>query len=307
MKQEALLIIGISEKDANLYYASRFLAPDPFALIIINDRKIIITSDLEIDRAKKESCADTVLSTSLLRDSLKKQGKDDITYIDLIDKVLKEFCIESLVVPYNFWIEYADGLRQKGYKIHYKREPFFKERIIKRPDEVDNIRETLRAAEKAMNRAIRIIADADVKNGLLYSGGTPLTSEIIKREILVELLLHDCIAERTIVSCGEQTCDPHDEGRGPLHADQPIIIDIFPKSLKNRYHADITRTVVKGRASERLKRMYEVVIEAQNKAFQLIKDGAEGSMIHKEVLNVMEKRGFLTGYINGRMQGFFHG
>ncbi len=307
MRNEPLLIIGISERDANLYYASKFLAPDPFALLIIDGKRIIITSDLEIDRAKKESCADTVLSVSSIENSLKKRGKESINYIDIIEEVLNEFRIKSVIVPYNFWIEYGDQLRIRGFELRYKKEPFFENRAIKTPDEVESIRQTLRAAEKAMQRAIGIIIEADVKNGMLCAEGKILTSEMVKKEILIELLLHEAIADRTIVACGEDACDPHNEGSGPLRANEPIIIDIFPRSMKTKYYADITRTVVKGRASDGIRAMYEAVIEAQKKAFCLIKDGADGSQVHSEVQAVFAERGFITGYINGRMQGFFHG
>ena len=46
MSDENLLIIAASEADANLYYASRFLAPDPFVFVQANGRKLLLMSDL---------------------------------------------------------------------------------------------------------------------------------------------------------------------------------------------------------------------------------------------------------------------
>ena len=46
--QVATLMISSSESDSNLYYATEFLAPDPFIFIQIGDEKIIIMSDLEL-------------------------------------------------------------------------------------------------------------------------------------------------------------------------------------------------------------------------------------------------------------------
>jgi len=38
------------------------------------------------------------------------------------------------------------------------------------------------------------------------------------------------------------------------------VLDVFPKSVATGYFADITRTVVKGKASDRLKAMYAAVM-----------------------------------------------
>ena len=45
-----------------MYYATGFMAPDPFVYIQHGNRKIMITSDLELDRARSQSKADKVLS-----------------------------------------------------------------------------------------------------------------------------------------------------------------------------------------------------------------------------------------------------
>ena len=48
----AKLFIADSERNANLYYATRFLAPDAFIFVHCNGRKTLLMSDLEVDRAK---------------------------------------------------------------------------------------------------------------------------------------------------------------------------------------------------------------------------------------------------------------
>jgi len=92
-----------------------------------------------------------------------------------------------------------------------------------------------------------------------------------------------------------------------LYANQSIIMDIFPRDSQSRYFADLTRTVVRGKASPKLKKMFEAVKEGQQIAFKSIRDGTDGSMIHTAIQNRFEALGFKTGVQNGRMQGFFHG
>jgi Xaa-Pro aminopeptidase len=75
----------------------------------------------------------------------------------------------------------------------------------------------------------------------------------------------------------------------------------------SRYYADLSRTVVRGKASPKLKRMFAAVKEGQETAFRMIRAGADGSLIHQAIQRRFNELGFPTGEINGRMQGFFHG
>jgi Xaa-Pro aminopeptidase len=53
--------------------------------------------------------------------------------------------------------------------------------------------------------------------------------------------------------------------------------------------------------------MYATVQEGQKIGFDLIRDGINGKEVHDKILELFAARGFPTGKINGRMQGFFHG
>jgi len=137
--------------------------------------------------------------------------------------------------------------------------------------------------------------------------GEVLTSERVKRMIAGYLLERDYLAGHAIVAGGEQACDPHEEGHGPLKADQAIIIDIFPRSVATRYHGDLTRTVLRGQASDALRKQYAAVRAAQEEALASIRAGVEGPVVHARVCGLFEAQGFRTGEVGGRMQGFFHG
>ena len=206
-----------------------------------------------------------------------------------------------------FPIEYADQLRQKGYQLRSKSEPFYEKRIIKNKMEIKAISDAQRQTERAVQKAVDVLRKSKIKGRYIYFKGKRVTSEMIKQIINVSLMEADCIAAHTIVSCGKQCVDPHDQGSGPLLAHQSIIMDVFPRSSHTRYFADMTRTFVKGKASEKLKKMYRTVREGQEIAFRSIKDGADGMKIHEAIMRRFEQTGFKTGEIGGRMQGFFHG
>jgi Xaa-Pro aminopeptidase len=213
-----------------------------------------------------------------------------------------------LLVPGNFGVEYADGLRARGYTLSVKREPFFESRLVKSDEEIEAIAATQRATEEAVREAISAIRAARVENdGFLYLDGEQLTSEALKKIIHITLMAHECVAQHTIVASGLQGVDPHQHGHGPIRAHESIVIDVFPRSEQSRYFADMSRTVVKGKAPPTLRAMYGAVLRAQGRGMELIRDGADGKAIHADVNAVFEKDGFTTCMRDGRMQGFFHG
>jgi Xaa-Pro aminopeptidase len=305
--REARLIIAASEADANLYYATQFLAPDPFVFLGHGSEKILLVSDLELNRARVQASVDRVLAIREYEERVKAAGTERPTLTDALFELLKERGVHSLLVPANFAVEHADRLRGRGITIHVKSEPFFEERLVKSPHEVQAIAEAMRRTEAAMHVAMSAIRQAEVRDGILWWDGEVLTAEVVKRLMARQLLEEGLIVQHTIVACGEDGCNPHNEGSGPLRAGQAIIIDIFPRDLTSRYYADITRTVVKGQAPDRLRRMYDAVAAAQSRALELIRDGADAEAIHGEVQGSLEERGFQTGEVNGKMQGFFHG
>ncbi len=264
-------------------------------------------SDLEIDRAKQQATVDLVLSYSDFDKKLKDQGTAEPKAADVIKAVLDEFGVTNLIVPTNFGIDLADALRDRGFQISTRREPFYPERAIKSPGEVQHVLDTMRATEEAIGRAVEVIRAADVHDGQLYYEGQVLTSEFIKKLINVKLMENDCIAQHTIVACGDDACDPHNEGSGPFRAHQPIVMDVFPKSSKTGYYADITRTVVRGKPSDELRRVYDTVLQGQELGLEMVKAGASGKVIHSAIQDLFEHAGYHTGVINERVQGFFHG
>lgn len=306
-KNENILIIAASEHDANLYYAARFIAPDPFCFFQIRGKKHLLMSDLEVDRARSQADVDQIHSLSHLAKAYEKKHGKRGRYLDLIEAFAKERGANVFTVPGNFPIEFSDPLRRRGFNITFRSEPFFEARTVKTKEEIKAITHAIRCTEKAVQAAIHAIRKSAIKRGRLYLHGEVLTAEKIKKIINVGLMEMDCIASHSIVACGLQGVDPHNEGSGPLYANQSIIMDIFPRHAGTRYYADLTRTVVRGKASPKLKKMFQAVKDGQDYAFKRIRAGADGSKIHKGIMEQFERLGFTTGVQNGRMQGFFHG
>ncbi|MFH1209091.1 MAG: Xaa-Pro peptidase family protein [Candidatus Omnitrophota bacterium] len=302
----ALLIIASSEKNADLYYATRFIAPDPFVFTQIQGKKYILVSDLEIDRAKKQARVHEALSTSRLALEYKQKHKKTCSFMDLVLYFLRKKKVKSVLVPGNFPIQYYEPLKRAGLRIRYQSGVFFKERLIKDRVEIAAITRALRATEKSAAKAVQILKRSLIRKNKLYFSGKILTSEMLRTAIHQTLLAEGCSGKHTIVSCGHHSIDPHGQGSGPICAHQPIIMDIFPRSEKTLYYADFTRTVVRGKASPRLKKMYAAVKEGQAIAFKMIRHGIAGQKIHETIQARFTQLEFKTGFKDGRMQGFFH-
>ena len=170
----------------------------------------------------------------------------------------------------------------------------------KTPEEIEHIKSTQRAVEAAF----------DAVTAYLLSIDEP-TSER-SHEIIDEVLReYGCESpEGHIVAGGMQGAEPHEYGSGVILPHTPIVIDIYPRSTKTGYYADMTRTVCIGEPSSELQNMYDTVLKAQEVGISLIKPGARCSDIQAAVETVFVEAGYKT-YGKGKefafKEGFVHG
>jgi Xaa-Pro aminopeptidase len=306
-RADARLLVATSETDSNMLYASRFFAPDPFVYFQHRGKTYLVMNDLEYDRARRQAKVDHVLALTVLEAKLKEQRRRSIDIAAVLRYLFGKKKIRSVLVPSNFPVGLADKLRRLGVRVAASTTSFFPEREVKSPDEIHEISRAQRAAEAGMEAATAMIRESRIVRGWLYHGGAKLTAELVRERIAASAMRHGCLTSHTIVACGEQTCDPHEEGHGPLRAHQPLILDIFPRLQRSGYWGDITRTVVRGKASDSVKSLHAAVFAGQSLALQQIRAGVRGDAIHETILGEFQRRGFQTGVQNGRRQGFFHG
>ncbi|HPW45137.1 MAG TPA: Xaa-Pro peptidase family protein [bacterium] len=303
---KARLIFDSSSKNADLYYATGFLVGDPFVYLEASGKKYMVMSDLEIDRAKKESRGCEVLKSSVYFE--KAKGRVSSPGIaEMIDALLRSFRIRKLELHPDTSFVLVDALRGFGYSITAGKRPFFQERHIKSLEEKKLIAMSQKMTFRAIEMVRSIIAASKVSAGKLVCGGKVLTSEILRAKVDLFLAERGFIAEDTIIASGVDACDPHCVGHGPIKAGTSIVVDIFPKSRETRYFGDATRTFCKGRAPEALKKLYATVKKGQELALSMVKAGVVGDVIHSAVSDFFTERGYPTREEKGRMVGFFHG
>jgi Xaa-Pro aminopeptidase len=305
---ETLLMVADSEHSADMLYATRLFVPDPFIFLQGRGRPLLVMSDLEIDRARKEAPHCRVVSLSNYQKKLRQKGVNSPRFADVIGAVLREKGIRNVTVPENFSFGLATELQKLGLRVRARSGNFFPEREIKSADEVKKISAALMMAEVGMAEGMQVLRNSKPGPGRkLIWRNLPLTSERLRSVIDTAILQASGLAANTIVAGGKQGCDPHERGHGPLRANEPIILDIFPRSQKTGYFGDITRTVVRGRASEAVRKLYDTVFHGQKIALQKVSAGILTSEVHQCVQQFFQQRGYTTGKRNGRMEGFFHG
>jgi Xaa-Pro aminopeptidase len=297
------IIYGNEKTEPSVRYLTGFTAPDDVAVIVEEDKTTLIVNELEYGRAIAQSrdcivqCPTTILGKrGLLVDCIGeyalKNGCKEIFCTasfphGLVVELKKHYCIKTTIGDTE-WLE--------------------KRRMVKTDEEIAKIATVQKVTHKAMEAAGELIASAMPNdNGeLLLKDGTILTSEIVKHKIRMVCIENNCIDEGTIVAGGIQGVNPHEEGHGPLYANEWIVIDIFPRSLSNGYWGDMTRTFMNGTPSEAQKRQYNIVQRAHDEAIAMVRNGILSCDIHNRVCELFEENGFETTYGEDHAEGFFH-
>jgi Xaa-Pro aminopeptidase len=304
----ARLIVAASDTDADMFYATKFWAPDRFIFLERNGKRTLVLSDLEIDRARKQADADEFVMFSELEREVQGKSRKAPPFERVLAHFLKKRGVRSATVPANFPLRFAEELTRKKIRVRATNGFFWPEREAKSNEEVEMMGQALRITEKGLKRAIEVLKQSKPGAGKrLRWHGKALTSEILRAEIDSAILRAGGVPQGTIVAGGDQACDPHERGFGPLYADSLIILDVFPRDAKTGYFGDMTRTVLRGRASDAQRKLWETVKAGQALALRRIKAGVDGMTIHKAIQELFASRGFPTEIRKGRRVGFFHG
>ncbi len=307
----ARLMIADSERDADMLYVSGLFVPDPWIAVEIDGRWIGLFSPLEVDRARRTSRLDEVLLDTPWRRQARDRFGAQAGLAEVAACFLRDRGVDRVTVPQQFAHGFACRLQEAGCAVSASSGAFFPQRAIKREDEIRELAAAERLTAGAMRRAFDFLAACSIgDDGVLRHadfGRARLRAAALRGVIEQWLIARGAVPSHTIVACGHEGADPHNEGHGLLRAHQPIIIDIFPRLTRSGYWGDMTRTVVKGRAAPEVVAMHRAVAAAQRAGLSAIRHGVAARSVHEAVKVVFAARGFVTGVRRGRQEGFFHG
>ncbi|MGC9449821.1 MAG: M24 family metallopeptidase [Oceanipulchritudo sp.] len=303
-----VLLYADSESNADMLYFGGVFVPDPFIAFSCKGRRVAVVSQLEFARVGMEGRFDEVIS---LEEASEMAGRKATRFsahpAGLIAFLAWKYRIPAFRIAPDFPVRPAFALKELGIRLEIAEDLLFPERERKTDEEARFIREGNAASAAGFRVVEKLLREAEIRRGFLHHGGGRLTSERMREAIAVECLKRGAVASRVIVAAGDQACDPHCVGHGPLRANELVIVDIFPRVARTGYHGDMTRTYLKGRASEAQKALYQTVYEAEQTALGEHRAGRSGSAIYKRVRAFFSRRGYPTRRENGVPVGFIHG
>ncbi len=302
------LLYADTSRSPDALYFGRVDVPDPFIAFGLRRRKFAVVGALEFGRVKRTSDFDVVLP---LEGYLKrarelwperKPGAAEVIYL-----VAKDYGQQSFTVPDDFPASVYEKLFELGLDLEVADGAIFPAREIKTPTEAAAVREGNRCSARGFAAAERILRASQIRGRRLVYEGKTVTSERLKYAIEVACLEAGAVSANTIVAGGDQACDPHERGSGPLRPHELIIVDIFPRVTRTGYHGDMTRTFLRGDASDAQQALVAAVRAAQLAALKAIRSGANGRDVHGRCVAVFTARGYETRHTAKGSVGFFHG
>jgi len=303
----APLLYSDTHSSADMLYFGRVEVHDPFIAFGVRGKKFTVQNALEFGRVAKTGGFDTVLSRETLLAQAQKRYGAKAGVAEIIATLAREYSLRAFRVPDDFPAALYVKLTKLGLRLTFANGLMFPEREIKSDWEAGCIREGNRLCTVGYLTAEKILRAAKIKGRTLLYQGKPLTSERLCFAIETAIREQGGNAQDTIVAGGDQACDPHERGFGPLHPHELIIIDIFPRVMKTGYFGDMTRTYLKGRPREVQRRLVATVREAQKRATKVIRAGVDGRLVHAAVTECFEEAGYQTKHGKGGSVGFFHG
>lgn len=153
-------------------------------------------------------------------------------------------------------------------------------RTIKSTEEIEKIHKAQKIAEKAFDEIL----------GFIRPGVT-------EREIALKL--DNCMLENgaeglsfeTIALAGANTSMPHGvPGNYKVKNGDFVLMDFG--AVYDGYHSDMTRTVCVGQSSEKMGKIYDIVLKAQLEALKKVKSGITGSELDGYARDIIDESGY---------------
>jgi Xaa-Pro aminopeptidase len=307
-KNRDILLYSDTARSADALYFGGVEAPDPFVAFSVRGKKYAVASALELGRMKRTGAFDVVLALEACVERARRRWpRQKPGPARVIALLSRELGAGAFTVPEDFPAGLYKGLRDIGLTVRIADGVLFPEREVKSAREAEAVREGNRCSAAGIAAAEKLLRACKVSRGRLLHRGRVLTSERLKIEIETACLARGSVSSMTIAAGGDQACDPHERGSGPLRANELIIVDVFPRVTASGFHGDMTRTFLRGRASDAQRAIVRAVRAAQLKALSAIRAGVNGKDVHRAVAEVFVARGFETRRTSRGSIGFFHG
>ena len=288
------IMAGIACTNASLYRRLQVALGDPAAWIEIDDRKIALVRDLEMDRVRSNSEADTVTCPAEHAPKNGLSADRETATAQAVAHLVANEGIKEVTADRTLPFIYTWNLQQVGIEVHYDDELGVRDRRVKSEQEVDYLCKAQSVTEEVMRLACELVAACPANaDGTLQHDGDGLTSERVKSIVAIEFLNRGfTMGHGAIVATAPHVADCHHSGTGPLVTGVPIIIDLFPRDESTKYWGDCTRTVVNGEPSDTGKAMHAAVVAAKAASTKHLTAGNLAGDVHKAGEDVLVAAGY---------------
>lgn len=309
--QPPSILFHADASDPDMLYFSRFDAFDPYLAFSVGKKKIGVIANMEYGRMVRESAFDEVLVMGEVAEAAARRFKNPkgvpATLCQIVRHLAKVYAIREFVVSPRFPAGLGFQLKDAGVKITVAKDgKLFPQRAIKTAEEIECLRKGNQASAAGFRVVAKTLAESTVRRGQLVHQGKILTAERLRDLIGQASLAAGAAALHTIASPGDQACDCHNAGHGPIRVGELIVVDIFPRRPEDGYWGDMTRTFLKGKASDTQRHMVRTVKKAHDLSIRMIKPGLSGGKAQQAVEDFMAKEGYKTIKTGEKPEGFFH-
>jgi Xaa-Pro aminopeptidase len=305
----SLLIYGDTERSAALRHEVPIVIIDPFLWVEHDGRTYLLSNPLEAARmARTLPDAELIQMMDLgFRELLKGGMPRHEAELEVAARAVEKIGVRSASVPPDLPVAVADRLRADGVELTVDHETFEMRRRAKSPTELEGIRRAQKAAEAGMAAGAQVIREAERRDGLLTYDGEPLTAEAVRQTIRDACADSGAPAPPDIMVVSHLSGGGHDPGSGPLPADRPITIDLWPRDEESGAWADMTRTFVNGEIQPEVETLRDVVRDALESVRAAVKPGVTGRELYDIAAQIVEDAGHPTQRTAAPGENLTHG
>ncbi|HEY6762717.1 MAG TPA: M24 family metallopeptidase [Baekduia sp.] len=291
-----VLLYSDTERSAALRHEIPISIGDPFGYAEVGGRAIVLTSTLEQDRiaaarpdAELIEWADVgfyeLLESGLSREQL---------MLEMVARAINRMGLREALVDPDFPLAVADRLRADGVVLTPDHDTFAQRRRAKSGAEIAGIRRAQKAAEAGMAAAAAVLREAVPEGDRIVLDGAPVTAEQVRAALRDACAAAGAPAPPDIIVAGVWQGFGHESGSGPLPANLPIQIDLWPRDEASGCWADMTRTFVVGEVDDATRAQEQLVAEAFFTVRDAVRPGITGRELHALACDIFEAAGHRT-------------
>jgi Xaa-Pro aminopeptidase len=291
-----LLLYGDTLRYPSLRHEVPLEIIDPFLFLLRDGETFVLTSSLEADRIQGVLPHATIVNMGEVGfyDLVDGGMARDQAEIEVLVRALRRWNVQHASVAPDLPVAVADAIRATGVALNVDSTAVEGRRRVKSEAELAGIRRAQHAAEAGMAAGEELIRSAEGRDGVLHRDGEPLTAEHVRAAIRAACAANDAPAPPGIMVVSALSGGGHDPGSGPLPADLPITIDLWPRDEASGCWADMTRTFVNGTVPDEVETLRAVVRDALERVREAARPGVGGRELYDIAAGVVEAAGHPT-------------